>query len=221
MEKFNVTKEQLEDGIEVIYYELKDKNHPLDEFEVFYSNLFTIAGAFIVPSVFPFLYLNQKMKLATIGTVSFYVRYQDKEKESLDKLKNDKSNIDELLSTRKEELKQVSLVITENLKEILTNNINNSENNLRKLDEILNFVQNITERWNARNEEDEVFSTVRDQFSAYNEISKMLYSSSAQNESVRDFENLFERLNNTTSESDDITCIQLINSYIGITTIES
>lgn len=176
-----------------------------------------ILGYFnMAPLVIPAVKVISKLAGNTypcIGVVTFYVRYQDKEKESLDKLKNDKSNIDELLSTRKEELKQVSLVITENVKEILTNNINNSENNLRKLDEILNFVQNITERWNARNEEDEVFSTVRDQFSAYNEISKMLYSSSAQNESVRDFENLFERLNNTTSESDDITCIQLINSY--------
>ena len=122
-------------------------------------------------------------------------------------------NIENLRSARQEELKKVDLNIKENTKEILSGNIDDIQNRIQKLNDILDFVQRITEKWNARNEEDEIFTTVRDQFSAYNEISKMLYPSSVHNESVRHFMNLFDRLDNITTETDNISFIQLIRSY--------
>lgn len=223
---------QLEDNR--IFFDLIDKENPVNKFEVLYSTGTTVkkvrvaAGGIAAISGIVLGFLGNLELTGTIGgflkpivgesypctgSVSFFVRYQDKEKSTLNKLNDDKHKLDEIISQKQNEYSQITKALEEDSRNKLTESINQLQINLKEMKEIEHFVHIILEKWNSVDSSNEVFKTVNDEFNAYYQISKMLFSDNIPNESVMNFQKAYDELIKTSPEQDDITSNNIINKY--------
>lgn len=147
------------------------------------------------------------------GVISFYVRYQDKEEETIKDMKNDITDLQALISEKQAEFEKIDRNLTESGKNALYSSISICDDNIDKLEEILNFVIRITEIWNTQNEESETFKSMNEELEAYYNITKMLYSPPVKNESVNNYIAFYNRLLNASEDKDNITSIKIINEY--------
>ncbi|KAK8837123.1 hypothetical protein M9Y10_037178 [Tritrichomonas musculus] len=144
------------------------------------------------------------------GMVSFYVRYQDKEKNYLNKLFSDKEKLKKMLS----KTKKINENIVDKGRKNLTESIAQLDKNTTKLDEILNHTNNTLKKWNSRNDNEKaIFHTLYDELLAYNMISQMLYPNCYNNESVRNYEICFQRLIKGIQEITDTTANDIIKEF--------
>lgn len=175
-----------------------------------------ILGFFgLVPLCLP---LGAAIGLATkkrncTGIVSFYVRYQDKESNVLQRLQKDSENLVKLLDENKTDLDKIDSELNQGQKQILTANIEQIRKNIEVLEDIRAFVQRILDIWNLRTNEQGSFHSMLEELTTYNEIALMLYPPPVNNESVYNYSRFFERLTTATQVTRNITAARVINEF--------
>lgn len=217
------------DGVDI--FQIKDHTNADNNFEVSYSSMSTsqkivATAAISISALTTFLAFKNQLDLPIgfglssflpdckicKGVILILVRYQDKEKATLENDQKFTKELEEQLEKEKKELKEIEECIKNDKIRLISKHNEDIIKNIEELEDISNFVNDKVSSLKAK-DGDESFNNLEEKLNMYYQICNMLYDESDQNESINSFINAYYMMKNSKPENPNITVVDMIDQY--------